>query len=157
MPLAAVCLDPVPVQFEKTPVLVASGKDAIFTVQTVSDVSLIRWTDSGGTTLAMWVNGNPVVISILQYQGRMSVTATQLKITNSQLRDSGNYSVSVEPSTTTGLGVNTRSVQLKVFGMMLHMTTMLNEKNRIHCLLTLLWKLINCNFLSYNSDFFSEL
>ncbi|XP_048009428.1 GATA zinc finger domain-containing protein 14 isoform X2 [Megalobrama amblycephala] len=115
LPLAAVCLDPVPIQFEKTPVLVASGKDAIFTVQTVSDVSLIRWTDSGGTTLAMWVNGNPVVISILQYQGRMSVTATQLKITNSQLRDSGNYSVSVEPSTTTGLGVNTRSVQLKVF------------------------------------------
>ncbi|XP_067267862.1 bromodomain-containing protein DDB_G0280777-like isoform X1 [Chanodichthys erythropterus] len=115
LPLAAVCLDPVPVQFEKTPVLVASGKDAIFTVQTVSDVSLIRWTDSGGTTLAMWVNGNPVVMPILQYQGRMSVTATQLKITNSQLRDSGNYSVSVEPSATTGLGVNTRSVQLKVF------------------------------------------
>uniref|UniRef100_A0A8C1XGV6 Si:dkeyp-97a10.3 n=1 Tax=Cyprinus carpio TaxID=7962 RepID=A0A8C1XGV6_CYPCA len=110
-----VCLDPVPVQFEKTPVLVASGKDAVFTVQTVSDVSLIRWTDSTATTLAMWANGSPVVMSVPQYQGRISVTATQLKITNSQIRDSGNYSVSVEPSSTTGLGVNTRSVQLKVF------------------------------------------
>ncbi|XP_067303911.1 uncharacterized protein [Pseudorasbora parva] len=116
LPLVTVCLNPVPVQFEKTPVLVASGKDAIFTVQTpVSDVSLIRWTDSGGTTLAMWANGNPVVISVPQYQGRISVTATQLKITNSQLRDSGNYSVSVEPSSATGLGVNTLSAQLKVF------------------------------------------
>uniref|UniRef100_A0A8C2BTX8 Si:dkeyp-97a10.3 n=1 Tax=Cyprinus carpio TaxID=7962 RepID=A0A8C2BTX8_CYPCA len=113
--LVVVCLDPVPVQFEKTPVLVASGKDAVFTVQTVSDVSLIRWTDSTATTLAMWANGSPVVMSVPQYQGRISVTATQLKITNSQIRDSGNYSVSVEPSSTTGLGVNTRSVQLKVF------------------------------------------
>ncbi|KAL0171249.1 hypothetical protein M9458_031560, partial [Cirrhinus mrigala] len=63
----------------------------------------------------MWANGGPVVMSVPQYQGRISVTATQLKITNSQMRDSGNYSVSVEPSATTGLGVNTRSVQLKVF------------------------------------------
>lgn len=116
LPLVVVCLDPVPVQFEKTPVLVASGKDAVFTVQTVSEVSLIRWTDSAANTLAMWANGSPVVISVPQYQGRISVTATQLKITNSQIRDSGNYSVSVEPSSTTGLGVNTRSVQLKVFG-----------------------------------------
>lgn len=116
LPLVVVCLDPVPVQFEKAPVLVASGKDAIFTVQTVPDVSLIRWTDSATTTLAMWANGSPVIISVPQYQGRISVTATQLKITNSQIRDSGNYSVSVEPSPTSGLGVNTRSVQLKVFG-----------------------------------------
>ncbi|XP_050986944.1 transcription factor mef2A [Labeo rohita] len=115
LPLVVLCLDPVPVQFEKTPVLVASGKDAVFTVQTVSDVSLIRWTDSAATTLAMWANGGPVVMSVPQYQGRISVTATQLKITNSQIRDSGNYSVSVEPSASTGLGVNTRSVQLKVF------------------------------------------
>ncbi|XP_058602171.1 putative uncharacterized protein DDB_G0271606 isoform X2 [Onychostoma macrolepis] len=115
LPLFVVCLDLVPVQFEKTPVLVASGKDAVFTVQTVSDVSLIRWTNSAATTLAIWGNGSPVVISVPQYQGRISVTATQLKISNSQLRDSGNYNVSVEPSPTTGLGVNTRSVQLKVF------------------------------------------
>ncbi|XDV39574.1 hypothetical protein PO909_008800 [Leuciscus waleckii] len=115
LPLVAVCLDPVPVQFEKTPVLVASGKDAIFTVQTVSNVPLIRWTASGGITLAMWVNGNPSVLPVQQYQNRISVTATQLKISDSQLRDSGNYSVSVEPSSTSGLGVNTRSVQLKVF------------------------------------------
>ncbi|XP_051577359.1 uncharacterized protein LOC127454297 isoform X2 [Myxocyprinus asiaticus] len=113
--LVAVCLEPVPVQFEKTPVLVASGRDAIFTVQTVSDTSLIRWTNAGQTTLAMWANGQPIVISVPEYQGRISVTATQLKITNSQLRDSGNYTVSVEPSPATGLGVNTRSVQLKVF------------------------------------------
>ncbi|KAL1258627.1 hypothetical protein QQF64_009204 [Cirrhinus molitorella] len=115
LPLFVLCLDPVPIQFEKTPVLVASGKDAVFTIQTVSAVSLVRWTYSAATTLALWVNGGPVVIPIPQYQGRISVTATQLKITNSQIRDSGNYSVSVEPSDTTGLGVNTRSVQLKVF------------------------------------------
>ncbi|XP_077077642.1 uncharacterized protein LOC143730940 [Siphateles boraxobius] len=115
LPLVAVCLDPVPVQFEKTPVLVASGRDAIFTVQTVSNVPLIRWTDSGGITLAMWVNGNPTVLPVQQYQNRISVTPTQLKISNSQLSDSGNYSVSVEPSSTSGLGVNTRTVQLKVF------------------------------------------
>ncbi|KAK7158338.1 hypothetical protein R3I93_009525 [Phoxinus phoxinus] len=114
-PLVAVCLDPVPVQLEKTPVLVASGRDAIFTVQTVSDASLIRWTDSGGLTLAMWVNGNPPLLIVQQLQGRISVTATQLKISNSKLSDSGNYSVSVEPSSASGLGVNTRSVQLKVF------------------------------------------
>ncbi|XP_016400023.1 GATA zinc finger domain-containing protein 14 [Sinocyclocheilus rhinocerous] len=115
LPLVVVCLDLVPVQFEKTPVLVASGRDAVFTVQTVSDVSLIRWSDSTATTLAMWANGSPVVMSVQQYQGRISVTATQLKITNSQIRDSGNYSVSVEPSSTTGLSVNTRTVPLKVF------------------------------------------
>ncbi|XP_016110338.1 LOW QUALITY PROTEIN: transcription factor mef2A-like [Sinocyclocheilus grahami] len=111
LPLAIVCLDPVPVQFKKTPVLVASGKDAVFTVQTVSDVSLIRWSNCAGHV------GSPDVMSVPQYQGRISVTATQLKITNSQIRDSGNYSVSVEPSSTctSGLGVNTRSVQLKVF------------------------------------------
>ncbi|XP_052473844.1 homeobox protein 5 isoform X1 [Carassius gibelio] len=113
--LVVVCLDPVPVQIVTTPVLVASGKDAVFTVQTVSDVSLIRWTDSTAATLALWANGSPVIIPIQQYLGRISVTATQLKITNSQIRDSGNYSVSVEPSPTTGFGVNTRSVQLKVF------------------------------------------
>ncbi|XP_051999317.1 bromodomain-containing protein DDB_G0280777 [Xyrauchen texanus] len=115
LPLVAVCLEPVSIQFEKTPVLVASRQDAIFTVQTVSDTSLIRWTNAVPTTLAMWANGQPVLISVPEYQGRISVTATQLKITNSQLRDSGNYTVSVEPSPATGLGVNTRSVQLKVF------------------------------------------
>ncbi|XP_043116289.1 transcription factor mef2A isoform X2 [Puntigrus tetrazona] len=115
LPLAVVCLDPVPVQFVKTPVLVASGTDAVFTVQTVSDVSLVRWTDGSAATLAMWANGGPVVMPVPQYQGRISVTAAQLTITGSRLSDSGNYSVSVEPSSATGLGVNTRSVQLKVF------------------------------------------
>lgn len=115
LPLVAVCLDPVSVQIDKTPVQVASGNDAIFTVQTISDTSLIRWSSAGGNTLAMWANGKPVVISVQEYQGRISVTATQLTISNSQLRDSGNYTVSVEPSPSTGLGIGTRSVQLKVF------------------------------------------
>lgn len=114
--MLAVCLDLVSVQIEKTSVQVASGSDATFTLQTISDTSLIRWTTAGGTTLAMWANGQPFVISVPEYQGRISVTATQLKITNSQLRDSGNYTVSVEPSPSTGLGISTRSVQLKVFG-----------------------------------------
>lgn len=110
------CLDPVSVQTDKTSVQVASGNDAIFTVQTITDTSLIRWTTAGGTTLAMWANGKPVVISVPEYQGRISVTATQLTISSSQLRDSGNYTVSVEPSPSTGLGIGTCSVQLKVFG-----------------------------------------
>ncbi|KAA0702639.1 HEPACAM family member 2 [Triplophysa tibetana] len=115
LPLVAVCLDPVSVQIDKTSVQVASGTDVIFRVQTISDPSLITWTTAGGITLALWVNGQPVVISVPEYQGRISVTATQLKIGNSQLRDSGNYTVSVEPSPGTGLGIGTRSVQLKVF------------------------------------------
>ncbi|XP_056619512.1 uncharacterized protein si:dkeyp-97a10.3 [Triplophysa dalaica] len=112
LPLVAVCLDLVPVQIDKTSVQVASGNDVIFTVQTISDPSLITWTR--GITLALWGNGQPFV-PVSEYQGRISVTATQLKIANSQLRDSGNYTVSVEPSPGTGLGIGTRSVQLKVF------------------------------------------
>nr|XP_055067447.1 uncharacterized protein LOC129448832 isoform X2 [Misgurnus anguillicaudatus] len=62
----------------------------------------------------MWTNGLPVLLQVPGYQGRISVTATQLTITNSQLSDSGTYSVSVEPSASSGLGVNTQSIQLKV-------------------------------------------
>lgn len=113
-PLAVVCLNPVPVQCS-SPLLVASGTNAVFTVQTVPNVPLIRWTDSAATTLAMWVNGGPVLMSVQQFQGRITVSATQFTVSSSQISDSGNYSVSVEPSSTSGLSVNTCSVQLKVF------------------------------------------
>lgn len=114
-PLAVVCLSPVPVQCSTSPLLVASGTNAVFTVQTVPNVPLIRWTDSAATTLAMWVNGGPVLMPVQQFQGRITVSATQFTISSCQISDSGNYSVSVEPSSTSGLSVNTCSVQLKVF------------------------------------------
>lgn len=110
------CQSPVPIQFQTSPVLVATGNNAVFTVQTISSTFSITWLAPGGGTLGQWINGQAVLNSIAQYQGRLTISATQLTISNSQLADAGNYTVTVTPTAQTGLATNSRSVTLSVFG-----------------------------------------
>ncbi|XP_060717430.1 uncharacterized protein si:dkeyp-97a10.3 [Tachysurus vachellii] len=114
LPLTS-CQDPVPIQFQSSPVLAATGTNAVFTVQTISNIYSITWLTPGGGTLGQWINNQAVLNSIAQYQGRVSITATQLTISNTQLNDAGNYMVTVTPSGSTGLSTNSRSVTLSVF------------------------------------------
>ncbi|KAM9436092.1 uncharacterized protein Hap1MRO34_000638 [Clarias gariepinus] len=114
LPLTS-CQDPVPIQFQSSPVLAATGGNAVFTVQTISNVFSITWFAPGGGTLGQWINGQAVINPLPQYQGRVSITATQLTISSSQLNDAGNYTVSVTPFASTGLSTNTRSVTLSVY------------------------------------------
>ncbi|MCJ8745499.1 hypothetical protein PDJAM_G00130850 [Pangasius djambal] len=114
LPLVS-CQDPVPIQFQSSPVLVAAGNNAVFTVQTITNVFSITWLAPGGGTLGQWINSQAVLNPIAQYQGRVSISATQLTISNSQLSDAGNYTVTVTPSAPTGLATNSRSVTLSVF------------------------------------------
>ncbi|KAK3515847.1 hypothetical protein QTP70_034049 [Hemibagrus guttatus] len=114
LPLTS-CQDPVPIQFQSSPVLVATGTNAVFTVQTIANIFSITWLTPGGGTLGQWINDQPVLNPIAQYQGRVSISATQLTISSSQLGDAGNYTVVVTPSAPTGLSTNSRSVTLSVF------------------------------------------
>ncbi|XP_035606657.2 inactive histone-lysine N-methyltransferase 2E [Oncorhynchus keta] len=108
--------DLVSIQFKSDPVLVQTGTDAVFTVVTVSQVFSITWGYPGGVTpLGLWVGGSAVLNTVTQYQGRVTITATQLRISSTQLGDAGNYTVQVDPSPTTGLAQNSRSIQLRVF------------------------------------------
>ncbi|XP_064152605.1 uncharacterized protein si:dkeyp-97a10.3 isoform X2 [Anguilla rostrata] len=107
--------DPVPIQFQPAPVLVASGVEAVMTVVTVSQVLSVTWMSPARETLGLWVPSGSVINPVAQYQGRLTISATQLRIAATQLRDTGNYTVTVDPMATTGLGPNTRSVQLRVF------------------------------------------
>ncbi|KAE8289122.1 V-set and immunoglobulin domain-containing protein 10-like Precursor [Larimichthys crocea] len=52
---------------------------------------------------------------VAQFEGRITISATQLRIGGAQLRDAGNYTVEVTPTATTGLSPNSRSIQLRVF------------------------------------------
>lgn len=108
--------DPVQIQFQTDPLLIQTGTDAVFTVLTVPDVLSMTWQYQGGVTLGLWAGGSAVINSVAQFQGRVSITATQLRIGSSQLRDAGNYTVEVIPTATTGLDTNSKSVQLRVFG-----------------------------------------
>lgn len=108
--------DPVQIQFQTDPVLVQSGSAIVFTVQTVSEVLSITWTYQGGNTLGLWAGGSEILNTVPQFQGRITITATTLQIRGAQLRDAGNYTVEVTPTATTGLTVNSRSIQLRVFG-----------------------------------------
>ncbi|XP_058232091.1 uncharacterized protein LOC131344117 isoform X2 [Hemibagrus wyckioides] len=114
LPLTS-CQDPVPIQFQSSPVLVATGTNAVFTVQTISNIFSITWLAPGGGTLGQWINNQAVLNPIAQYQGRVSISATQLTISSSQLSDAGNYTAVVTPSAPTGLSTNSRSVTLSVF------------------------------------------
>ncbi|XP_055783880.1 V-set and immunoglobulin domain-containing protein 10-like [Salvelinus fontinalis] len=112
----ALSQDLVSIQFKSDPVLVQTGTDAVFTVVTVLQVFSITWGYPGGVTpLGLWVGGSAVLNTVTQYQGRVTITATQLRISSAQLGDAGNYTVKVDPSPTTGLAQNTRSIQLRVF------------------------------------------
>lgn len=69
-----------------------------------------------GVTLGLWAGGQSTLNSVLQFQGRVTITANQLQIGNAQLGDAGNYTVQVIPLAATGLALNSASVQLSVFG-----------------------------------------
>ncbi|XP_035528743.1 uncharacterized protein si:dkeyp-97a10.3 [Morone saxatilis] len=106
--------DPVQIAFQTDPVLVQTGTDVVFTVLTVPQVLSMNWLYQG-VTLGLWAGGASVVNPVPQFQGRLTISATQLRIGGSQLRDAGNYTVEVTPIVTTGLGANSRSIQLRVF------------------------------------------
>ncbi|XP_008293193.1 uncharacterized protein LOC103367061 [Stegastes partitus] len=107
--------DQVEIQFQTDPVLTQTGVEIVFTVLTVSEVLSMTWQYQGGVTLGLWAGGAAVVNPVAQFQGRVTITATQLRIGGAQLRDAGNYTVEVIPSATTGLAANSRSIQLRVF------------------------------------------
>ncbi|XP_060906088.1 serine/arginine repetitive matrix protein 1 isoform X1 [Labrus mixtus] len=109
-----VAQNPVQIQFQTSPVLVQSGTEIVFTVVTVPDVLSVIWAYQG-VTLGLWAGGNPTINTVAQFQGRVTITATQLRIGGAQLRDAGNYTVEVDPLDTAGLVANSRSVQLRVF------------------------------------------
>nr|XP_019949021.1 PREDICTED: uncharacterized protein LOC109633522 [Paralichthys olivaceus] len=106
---------PVQIQFQTDPVLVQTGTEIVFTLLTVPQVLSITWEYQGGLALGLWAGGAAVVNPVAQFQGRVTITATQLRIGGAQLRDAGNYTVIVIPSATTGLDQNSRSIQLRVF------------------------------------------
>lgn len=106
--------DQVEIQFQTDPLLVQTGTEIVFTVLTVSQVLSMAW-QYEGITLGLWA-GIPVVDPSPQFQGRVTISATQLRIGGAQLRDAGNYMVEVTPSSSTGLTSNSRSIQLRVFG-----------------------------------------
>ena len=110
--------DPVPIQFQIEPVLVQTRTEIVFTVLTMTNPLTITWSypGGGGKPLGLWVNGGPVINPVPEYLGRVSISATQLRISNAQLRDAGDYSVEVVPMDNTGLDPNTHSIQLRVFG-----------------------------------------
>ncbi|XP_051995092.1 hemicentin-1-like [Xyrauchen texanus] len=126
---------PVQIRFENSPVLVASGREAIFTVQTASDILAITWTSPGGDSLGLWTNGQSVLNQIAQYQDRVTLTGTQLRISDSQFSDAGNYTVTVYPNSTSGLRVSSFSVALKVFdavsGVRLYVPTGVVEERNV--------------------------
>lgn len=116
LPAAVLAQSPAQIQFQTDPVLVQTGTDIVFTVLTVPEVLSITWNYPGGGTLGLWAGGSAVVNNdIPQYQGRVTITATQLRIGGAQLRDAGNYTAEVIPLGT-GLISNSRSIQLRVFG-----------------------------------------
>lgn len=92
-----------------------TGSEAVFTVLTVSQILSMTW-QYQGQTLGLWAGGAPVINPVDQFLGRVTISATQLRITGAQLQDKGNYIVQVIPSATTGLAPNSKSVQLRVFG-----------------------------------------
>lgn len=107
--------DQVPIQFQRDPVLVQTGTEIVFTVQTVSQVFSMTWTYKGDT-LGAWTQTGSSVNTVAQFEGRITISATQLQIGGAQLRDAGDYTVEVIPIATTGLAANSRSIQLRVFG-----------------------------------------
>ncbi|KAJ8289201.1 hypothetical protein COCON_G00018600 [Conger conger] len=115
LPLAVRSQDPVPIQFQTAPVLAVSGTEAVMTAVTIPQVLSMTWVSPGGETLGLWVSNGPVINPVAQYQGRLTISASQLRIAATQLRDTGNYTVTVVPVATTGQGPNARSVQLRVF------------------------------------------
>lgn len=103
----------VPVEFQQDPVLVQAGTDIVFTVLTSPQVFSVTWEYQGGIVLGSWNGGTSQVNPVPQFQGRVTITATQLRIGNAQLGDAGSFTVEVVPL---GTGqANSKSAQLRVF------------------------------------------
>lgn len=132
---SAVAQTPVEVAFQTDPVQVQTGTDILFTVITVPNVFTITWQYQGGVTLGLWVNGAPSIKDVPQFQGRVSITATTLRIGSAELRDAGQYTVVVDPAVSTGLGQNSKSATLNVFdavtGVNLYVPTVAMETKNI--------------------------
>lgn len=107
--------DQVQIQFQTDPLLAQTGSEVVFTVLTVTQVLSMTWQYQGGVTLGLWAGGAAVINPVAQFQGRVTITATQLRIGGAQLRDAGNYTVEVIPTATTGLAASSRSIRLRVF------------------------------------------
>ncbi|XP_061677338.1 V-set and immunoglobulin domain-containing protein 10-like [Syngnathoides biaculeatus] len=106
--------DQIGIQFQTDPVLVLSGTEIQFTVLTAPNVLSMTWLYEG-VTLGLFAGGSPVINQVPQFLGRVTITATQLRIGSAQLGDAGIYTVEVVPLASTGLTPNSRSVPLRVF------------------------------------------
>ncbi|XP_053737021.1 putative uncharacterized protein DDB_G0291608 isoform X2 [Synchiropus splendidus] len=104
----------VQIQFQTDPLLVQTGTEIVFTVLTTPNVVIIQWFYQE-TLLGAWAGGTSVLNPVAQFEGRVTILSTQLKIGGAQLRDAGDYSVQVTPRDDTGLLPNTRSIRLSVF------------------------------------------
>ncbi|KAI9999950.1 hypothetical protein NQD34_011793 [Periophthalmus magnuspinnatus] len=102
---------PVEIAFQKDPVQVQTGTDILFTVITIPNVFSMTW-QYGDVTLGLWSNNAAAVKP--EFQARVSITATTLRITRAVLTDAGQYTVIVEPNIP-GLGRNSKSATLDVF------------------------------------------
>ncbi|KAJ8405000.1 hypothetical protein AAFF_G00329210 [Aldrovandia affinis] len=103
--------DPVP----DAPVLVRSGSEAVLSVRAGPAVFSMSWDSPSKEVLGQVSELGSVVRPVAQYAGRISITFTELRISASQLRDAGNYTVTVVPGAATGLSSSSASVELRVF------------------------------------------
>lgn len=106
--------NPIDIQFQTDPLLVQTGTEIVFTVLTVSRVLSMEWRYQG-VTLGLWTGGTPTINPVPQFQGRVTIAATQLRIGGAQLGDAGTYTVQVTPLAPTDLVANSKSIQLSVF------------------------------------------
>lgn len=106
----------VQIQFQTDPLVAQTGTEIVFTVLTQSELIFsMRW-EYQGSTLGQWAGGTAVINPVDQFLGRVTISATQLRIGGARLQDRGNYTVNVIPLATTNLAQNSKSVQLRVFG-----------------------------------------
>lgn len=104
------------ITFQEDPVLVRTGAETVFTVLTGPAVFSMIWEYQGGVTVGQWSGGSAAINAGTQFQGRVTITANQLRIAGAELRDAGEFTVVVTPTASTGLAANSRSIQLSVFG-----------------------------------------
>ncbi|TNN78456.1 hypothetical protein EYF80_011239 [Liparis tanakae] len=116
LPANVLAQDPYQITFqEEDPVLVRTGAEIVFTVLTGPAVFSMTWGYQGGVTVGQWSGGSAAINTGTQFQGRVTITANQLRIGGAELRDAGEYTVTVIPTASTGLVANSRSIQLSVF------------------------------------------
>lgn len=109
-----VAQNPVEIQFQTDPLQVQTGTEIVFTVLTVSRVLSMTWKYQD-ETLGLWAAGTASINPVPQFNGRITIVATQLRIGGAQLIDAGSYTVEVIPLAPTDLVPNSRTVQLSVF------------------------------------------